>query len=504
MAPRAEQQKAELIERLVAHVHERLESKRARDAERFLRLFYAHVAPDDMLSKDPDDLYGAALALWSHGQQRKPGTSAIRVYNPRPEQQGWKSSHTVVEIINDDMPFLVDSVTAELNRLGLEVFLVIHPIIRAERDDSGKLTALLDPEASAGQGTRESFMHVQVSEQPAERHKEIHDGLETVLADVRAAVEDWLPMRERLCDIVAELKQSPPPLPAEEIEEGVAFLEWLDDDHFTYLGCREYRFEGTGAKAKARVLPDRGLGILRDEQVSVFDGLRDLGNLPADVQDFLKRPELLRCTKANRRSTVHRPVHMDTIAVKSFDEKGRVTGERLFIGLFTSVAYSRSPRFIPLLRQKVRHVAERAGLPHNSHDAKALMNILETYPRDELFQISEDELLDIATGILRLQERQRIALFVRRDPFERFVSCLVYVPRDRYDTTLRIKLQDILARAYQGSVDAFTTHLGDAALARLHVIIRTTRGEVPDVDPAALERQLIEAGRSWSDRLQEA
>jgi len=504
MAARAEQLKAELIDKIAARAHERLDAERAALAERFIRQFFAHVPPDDIVNEQPDNLYGAALTLWGFGQARPAGDAKVRVYNPRPEEHGWRSTHTIVEIINDDMPFLVDSLSAELTSQGFEVYLVIHPIIRVARGAKGKLSKLLDPESSGDGVARESFMHIQISEQPPERHQEICDRLQAVLKDVRAAVEDWQKMREKSRETLASLESSPPPLPKPEIGEGVAFMKWIEDDHFTYLGYREYQFEGEGDAAVAHVLPESGLGILRDEQVSVFDGLRNLGTLPAEVRDFVTEPVLLRCTKANRRATVHRPVHMDTVAVKRFDDKGKVTGERLFIGLFTSTAYSRSPRAIPLLRQKIDHVAERAGFAPSSHDGKALMHILETYPRDELFQIGVDELYDIAVGILNLQERQRIALFVRRDHFERFVSCLVFVPRDRYDTALRLRFQSILAEAYGGDVVAYTTHLSDAALARMHVIIKTTRGKVRDVDLAELEAKLVEAGRSWADRLQQA
>ena len=223
-----------------------------------------------------------------------------------------------------------------------------------------------------------------------------------------------------------------------------------------------------------------------------------------EVRDFLKQPELVRITKANRRSTVHRPVHMDTIAVKSFDAKGKVTGERLFLGLFTSAAYSRNPQDIPLLREKVERSVKRAGFAPSSHDAKALEHILDTYPRDELFQISEDELFETSMGILHLQERQRVALFLRGDPFERFISALVFVPRDRFDTNLRLRIQNVLAETYGGTVEAFNTHLTDAALARLHVIVKTTPGAVPEVDRRALEDKLVETARSWVDHLEDA
>ena len=504
MAVKAEHLKVELIDRVAERARDRLERKRAGVAERFLRQFYDRVPPDDILNESPDNLYGGALALWTFGQKRKAGAAKVRVYNPRPEEQGWKSSHTIVEIINDDMPFLVDSVSSELTRLGAEVYLVIHPVIRVKRDANGKLVTLYEDGEASDDIVEESFMHVEISEQTSERHEEIRDCLSTVLEDVRGAVEDWRPMRARLEEIVNQLETSPPSLPPEEIKEGLAFLKWVDDDHFTYLGYREYRFEGEGDKALARVLPDSGLGILRSEDISVFDGLRDLGGLPADVRDFVTQPELLRSTKANQRSTVHRPVHMDTIAVKCFDDDGGVIGERLFIGLFTSVAYSRSPRYIPMLREKIDRVAARAGFEPSSHDGKALMHILETFPRDELFQITENELFETSMGILHLQERQRTAMFMRRDPFERFVSCLVYTPRDRYDTALRIKFQDILAETFRGSVAAYYTHLTEGALARLHILIKTTRGEIPDVSIPDIEQKLVEASRSWADRLRQA
>lgn len=501
MAVHAEEHKSEIIDTLCKRAVKRLEAKRADDAVRFIKQLYANVAPDDLVGESVDNLYGAALSLWGQTQQRKKGEAKVRVYNPRPEEFGWKSSHTIVEIINDDMPFLVDSVTAAIGLLEAEVFLVIHPMIRVERDAKGKLKTLFDDIAGEG---RESVMQLQISEQPAEQQIEFRERLEKVLLDVRLAVEDWQSMRGRMGDIISDLQKNPPSIPKPEIKEGLAFLKWLNDDHFTYLGYREYSFEGKGQKAVSKVLEDVGLGVLRDSAFQVFDGLRNLGSLPAEVQDFVKKSDLLRVTKANSRSSVHRAVHMDTVAIKVYDAKGNVTGERLFIGLFTSAAYSRSPRDIPLLQKKVDNLIERSGFAPGSHDGKALSHILESYPRDELFQSTEDELLNTAMGVLHLQERQRIALFLRRDPFERFVSCLVYVPRDRYDSALRLRMQTIVADAFKGTISAFYTHLTDEALARLHIIVKTTRGEIPDVDHASLEHKLAEAGRSWVDRLEEA
>ncbi len=509
MALRAEQLKSDLIDNILTRVHERLEGGRAAPAETFVLQFYANVPSDDILDESADNLYGAALSLFGFAQKRDGQEAKIRVYNPRLEEQGWKSSHTIVEIINDDMPFLVDSVTAELNRQEAEVHLVIHPVVTLERGAKGQLTKLHERGAKApggkdGGALSESFMHVQISEQPAERHEEIRAGLAKVLADVRAGVEDWPAMREHCREVIADLESNPPPVAENEITAGIDFLKWLEDDHFTYLGYREYSFEGRGNKAVTRVPAEGGLGVLRDPSVPVFEGLRNLGELPPEVRAFLKQPDLLRITKANSRSTVHRAVHMDTIAVKCFDAAGKVIGERLFLGLFTSAVYSRSPREIPLLRAKVDRIVARTGFEPRSHDGKALMHILESYPRDELFQISEDDLFATAMGILHLQERQRVALFVRRDPFERFVSILVFVPRDRYDTSLRRRIQDILAKTYEGEVTAYYTHLTDEVLARLHVLIKTSQGAIPEVALDALEEKLVKASRSWADLLEEA
>jgi glutamate dehydrogenase len=508
MAIRAEQQKDDAVESVVALAAKRLGGDRAGDVARFLRLFYSHVPPADILERAPDDLYGAAVSLWRLAETRQPGRAKLRVINPRVEEQGWRSDRTVVEIVNDDMPFLVDSVTAALAGEGFTVHLVIHPVLRVERDAEGRLAALLDSGGGngngAGGGLRESVMHVEVSEErdPA-RLDALAALLQHVLDEVRAAVQDWMRMRERLRAIAAELAAQPPPLVEAERREGLDFLAWLDDDNFTFLGFREYRFGG-GQESGLDILPGSGLGILHDEGHTVFDGLRHFATLPPDVRQFLREPRLLMITKSNRRSCVHRAVYMDAICIKSFDASGNAIGERLFVGLFTSLAYSRSPRAIPLLRRKVETALKRSGFESQSHDGKALLHILDTYPRDELFQIGEDELFETALGILHLQERQRIALFLRRDPFERFVSCLVYVPRERYDTALRERFVRILEDALAGKVDSFNAQLDESVLARIHFIVRTIPGRLAQIDVGALERRLAEAGRSWADRLAEA
>ena len=467
------------------------------EAARIIGKFYEHVPPADIVGRSPRDLCGAALSLWRLAERRRPGRAKIRVHNSDPLADGWSSPHTIVEIVNDDMPFLVDSVSLAINDSGRVVHLVIHPIVTVTRDLQGRLLEVHDSETA---GHRESWMHVEIT-RSSDRDDlaRLAQTLSGVLADVRVAVDDWQPMRERLKQLLDELSRPPsPPVPPTELAEVEDFLRWLDDDNFTFLGYREYLFDRVAEPARGP------LGILRDEAHPVFGGLRDLSALPPDVQNFLRRRELLVITKSNRRATVHRTALMDAIGLRRFAASGEVVGIHLFLGLFTSHAYSRSPDSIPLLRLKVRRIVERAGLAPASHDGKALLHILDTLPRDELLQTDEDQLFETVIGVLNLGERQRIALFIRRDPLERFVSCLVYVPRERYDAALRERFAAILAEAFAGELSTFYTHLDDSPLARIQFIIGTTRGKVPAVDDAALEKRLAEAGRSWSDQLEEA
>src|SRR6516164_3683642 len=416
MITTTEIKKAALLKKASVLAEGLLDPAERTSAKRFIAEFYAHVPPADVAERSPRNLYGAALELWHLGERRRPRQAKVRVHNPDPMADGWSSPHTIVEIVNDDMPFLVDSVTGAINASNRVVHLIIHPILTVARGEDGQLFDVLDPGAA---GCRESWMQIEITrEHDATALAQLTRTLSAVLADVRMAVDDWQPMRTVLREMVDSLSGQASPVPHAELNEVQDFLGWLDDDNFTFLGFREYVFNGV---AKPEYEP---LGVLRDETHPIFGGLRDLSSLPSDVQDFVRRRELLVVTKSNRRSTVHRTAHMDAIGVRRFGPSGDVVGVRVLLGLFTSLAYSRDPRSIPLLRLKVRRIVERSGFSPTSHDGKALLHILDTFPRDELFQTDEDQLFDTVLSILNLQERQRIALFIRRDPLERFVSCL--------------------------------------------------------------------------------
>jgi len=498
MAVKAEVLESELIDTVCARVRDSLPADQAAPCEAFVRQYYHWVAPEDLNGRSEGDLYGAALAHWRLALERPGGEARVRVYNPDPEADGWHSQHTAVEIVSDDMPFLVDSITMAFERHGYGIDLVIHPVIRVRRDQDGRLTGVLAPGSDDPDATAESVLHAEVTREPdPDARERLKEGVERVLREVRAAVEDWSAMRARVDEIIAELDARPPPIDPEEVSETKALLRWLGEDRFTFVGYREYDLVEQNGEGGLKVLPDSGLGILRAR------GKRDFTQLKPKSLELARAPHLLVITKANSRSPVHRPAYLDYIGVKRISDDGTVTGERRFLGLFTHFAYQESPQRIPLLRGKVAAVLKRAGFPPHSHDAKALTEVLESYPRDSLFQMAIDELFEIAMGILGLGERQRLRLFVRPDPLDRFMSCLVLIPRDRFNTQNRERVGRILTEAFGGSHLDWSLQLSESVLVRVHYIVRCPHGVPEDFDVKQLEGRLAAAIRAWSDDLRD-
>jgi glutamate dehydrogenase len=409
------EQKQAVLEQVLRVADQRLAPAAAKEARAFVAHYYDNVDPEDLSDRAPEDLYGAAMAHLAFARVFATGTPKLRVYNPRSEEHGWSSPHTVIEIVNDDMPFLVDSITMELNRQGYTLHLFNHPIFITRRDPEGALQSF----APGADGRPESLIHVEIDREiDAARLKEIGVGILAVLADVRSAVEDWAAMRARMDAIVAEIKAPPPFLQGEETEEIGAFLAWAADGHFTFIGYREYELEAVGGEDQLRIVPRSGLGVLREPRLGGVS--HTFAELPAQLRALAREPKLLVLTKANTRATVHRPGYLDYIGVKRFDSTGRVVGERRFVGLYTSSAYHANPQEIPLLRRKVARVVERTGFRPSSHMSKNLLSVLQSYPRDELFQVDEDALLETALGVLRLGDRRKTRVFVRRDVYGRF------------------------------------------------------------------------------------
>jgi glutamate dehydrogenase len=501
MTAKVEEAEATLVEAVCARVRERVDSQDAPQVEGFVREYYDWVPPEDLAGRSVLDVYGAALAHWNFLRSRKPGETKVRVYNPDFEQHGWQSTHTVVEVATDDMPFLVDSLSMELNRHGYGIHLLIHPVMHVRRDEAGELVELVPAGSAQPDALTESAMHLEIDQQTeAPALEALRADLLRVLGDVRAAVEDWQDVRARIRDVIADLEHAP--VEPEEVEEAQALLAWADEGHFTFLGYREYELVRRRGEEGLRAVAGSGLGILR--QAAAKPAPRSFAKLPPRALELAREKRILALTTANSRATVHRPSYLDYIGVKRFDSAGEVVGERRFLGLYTTAAYKAHPREVPVVRRKVEAVLARAALPPGSHLEKALMEILETYPRDELFQIPTDRLYEIATGILGLGERQRVRLFVRRDEYERFLSCLVFVPRDRFHTRNRERIGEILRDAFDAESVEFELRLSESVLVRIHYIVRTGRGELPDYDVEKIERRIVEATREWTDELHDA
>ena len=435
-----------------------------------------------------------ALEHWRIGCHRAPGDAIVRVYTPA-------HGHTAVDVITDDMPFLVDSCAMALDRHDLGVHLVVHPIVRVLRTSSGDLHGCAAGDESRGGAhpLLESWTHFEVDRETSPDILDaVRADIERVLGDVRVATQDWVSMLGSVQHVLDELEQTPPPVEPADLEEGKALLRWLADQHFTFLAYRAYDLRADGSLCP---VPDSGLGLLRAAPEGPSSRF---AQLPEAVRAKAHERTLLVLTKANARSRVHRPTYLDYIGVKRFDAGGTVIGEHRFLGLFTSSAYTTLPGDVPVLRRKVAAVIKRAGFLPVSHDAKDLAQILDTYPRDDLFQIDAESLYNIALGILHLQERRQTRLFVYREPYARFVSCLAFIPRDRFSTAAREQIGRVLTDAYGATSSEWNTRLSASVLARVHYVLHVDPATVRDPDEEKLEQQVAKAARAWVDDLREA
>jgi glutamate dehydrogenase len=499
MAVKAGDLELDLIDSLIESVSARLEHEAPAAYREFVRQYYHWVPAKDLADRRPDDLAGAIVAHWRTAQQRDPGEAKVKVYNPTAELVRWQSPYTAIEIVSDDMPFLVDSVTMELSRQGYGIELIVHPVMRVVRDADGELQEVLAPGATAVGAQAESVIHVEVVRQAdSDRLAVLSAGIELVLEEVRAAVEDWGAMRGRTAELAAELRRQALPCEPHELAEAQAFLAWMADEHFIFLGYREYELGAHGAPGELRTVPGSGLGILRGASRTPVKQLTGRA-----LTEALSRQPLV-LTKANSRATVHRPAYLDYVGVKRFAPDGRVVGERRFLGLYASAAYKSSPREIPLLRDKVAHVMGKAGFPDDSHDAKGLIDIIESLPRDLLVQIDADELFEIAIGILGLGERQRVRLFVYADRLDRFVACTLCLPRDRFNTENRLRAGRILAEAFGGDQVDWRLQLSESLIVRVDYVVHCPAGVKAGYDVAAIEARIVRATRAWTDDLRAA
>ena len=461
-------------------------------------LSFARQAVDDV--RDDAAATGPALApilagTWAYVAERAPGEPKIDL-SPAP------GGGDVLRVVQADRPFLVDSLMGELAERGLEVRALAHPVVALRRDMQGRRVA------EGGRPIVESIIVVMLAEVGADRRDAVLAGVAATFADARAAVDDHAAMRALMARVTAELETSGHPADADARGEDVALLRWLSDDHFVFLGAREYEYPRDASGAYAAEEPHctahGSFGVLRDLKLSVLRRASEPAVLTRDLAAWLEASEPLVVAKSNLRSRVHRRSYMDYVGVKRYDAAGRATGEVRFVGLFTAEAYEEPARDIPLVRRKIAQVLARVGEAPSAHTLKRLRYILDTFPRDELFQIEAGQLHDIAVGVLHLYDRPRVRLFTRVDPFDRFVAVQFYAPRDRYDSEVRERVGGILARAWGARISAAYPRFGADPLARVHFVLGVTPGEHPTPDLDALEREVAEAVRTWRDRFEAA
>lgn len=480
---------------------QKLFSEKDRAIGDYSRALFQHALKDDLVQYSPDEIAGFARTAYKAIEMRKPGKPAVHFSSAKVGER----VITTLDIVNDNMPFLIDSIVPELRALGYEIFLLVHPIFVMDRNKDGSLAGEPHLLSTGGDvsGSRESVIHVHFNQTDAAEQRAIKTALASLLKDVTGVVRDWRQMTGRLHEAIRDYKTNPPPLEVRQLAEAVQFLEWLSDDNYTFLGLREYRYDDD-AERFVQPVKGSGLGILKDPKVHVLRRGSELVEISPEVREFMLRPEPLIISKANVRSRIHRQVYMDYIGVKLYDAGGKVTGELRLVGLFTSGVYASSIDNIPYVRHKAHAVMERAGFDDNSHLGKALWSVLESYPRDELFQIGFNQLDEFAHAVLALDGRDKVRVLPRWDKFDRYVSVLVYVPRDRYNTETRIRIGDYLADVLDGRVSAFYPGFPEGLLARVHFIIGRNLTPKPEIENRDLDLAIEAIIETWEDGLKDA
>ncbi|MCP4933208.1 MAG: NAD-glutamate dehydrogenase [bacterium] len=497
---------AEIIDRSLAfdHVIEALSLAGHGDTElhAFTRAFLSRIDEAEFAGLDARNLAILVYLAWDFIKERKTGTAKIRAYDQNDDVTA-RGGITVIEMVNDDMPFLLDSVLSEVQNRGLMVKRVIHPVLNIKRDDSGRLlNAEADDHPGDSNANPESLIQIHIDRLvDVAAKKDLCDALNSILDNVHTVVADWREMMDRLERTMAAYTKMPPPVAVADLAESIQFLRWLMEDNFTFLGMRAYDYIGEESEGGMKPVPGSGLGILRPNDIHVLRRGGEMVHMTPEVRKFFLAPALLIITKANMVSTVHRRVHMDYIGVKIYSENGDISGELRIVGLFTSTAYTRSVTSIPFVRHKADLILRRAGHIPRSHSHKALLNVLENFPRDELFQIEQGLLYRFIMDIHSLELRPRTHVLTRVDEFDRFVSVLVYVLRDQFSTDVRKAIGEYLSSVYKGAVSAYYPFFPDGQLVRLHFIIGRYEGKTPCPDQDVIIKRIRAIVQTWDDVL---
>ncbi|MCC2615675.1 NAD-glutamate dehydrogenase [Aestuariibacter halophilus] len=499
----ATHQHSVLLDNVFTLINKKVPKAHAKLVEQFSRILFRNISQDDLENRNDSDLYGATLSLWNEFSKYNSAKPSIRVFNPEIAKNGWQSSHTIVEIILKDTPFLVDSVRMTLNRLGITAHLLLHSPISIKRDAKHHLVEFVggsSEEQPAEKGySRETVFLIEVDRQTTKKALDsLCDELLGVVSEVSLAVSDWQPMRDKMSAIIKDFKKQPFPGSKRDQEQAVKFLTWLNDHNFTLMGYRYYDVKAIEGDHRWVPQNDSSLGLMKN---SVSDRERVLSKLPASARAEALSHHALILTKTNTRAKIHRPAYMDYVGVKCFDKDGNVIGEHRFLGLYSASFYNSSALQLPVLKDKIDRICEYSGFEKGTHAYKTFLNIIETYPRDEILQGSAEELGQIVLGIFQMQERGISRLFVRKDVFGRYFSCMVYVPRERYNTALRKDTQALLKKSFNSDEEVeFTTYFSESVYARTHYIARVKDNNA-EYNVKEIEKNIIELTKSWNDRL---
>jgi glutamate dehydrogenase len=489
----------EFLKRLLNYIETKLNNETAQLMSAFATQYYRGMVIENFESDNTiEDWYGALLSHWNLLLKHDCKTFCVHVYNPTLEAHSWQSQHTIVEIIIADRPFLLQSVCMEINRFGFTNHLVIHPVFNFKRDENGLLLGI--SKAGDKEGCTECLLHVEIDRQTNQAViTELELSLNRILNDVQAVTKDWKKCLKQMEAVIVELKQQQQTFNY-PLDDSIDFLQWLHDDHFVFLGYREYALIEKEGQHGLKIISATGLGVLQDSIAPVLPD--HTTSLSKEIYDYFIQTSPLIITKATTRSTVHRSVFMDYIGVKQYSNEGHVIGEKRFLGLYSSSAYSCDLRNIPMINSKLQNLKQRSGFKAGTYGARALLYILQSLPRDELFQANEQSLFECAVGVLQLQESQRVRVFVRHDVYGHFISLLTFVPRERYHTQSRKKIQAILLDVFKGENVDFSVQLSESILARIHFIIHSSKGCCAQYDLKALEQKIIDALAEWKDDLQ--
>jgi len=489
------------MEELKATASKQLEPQEAEDLMVLARLFFTYFPLEELVGRHFSDVFGSIYHWWRFMQQFDAAAPKVRVFNPVLAEDGWVCPHTAVIVLQKDMPFLVDSIRIEMNRRNILIHGLKSTVINVHRDQQHNLLSMSDGLELDETAQLEALIFLEISLHSQESElKELRESLLSVLDEVNRVVTDYKPIVQQVLEIEKNIHLAADSNMSPLVSESQEFVRWLIANHFTFLGFSEYDFVESESGKQLREVSDKRLGVFgfRNEQQSIID----VAEFNEGMNRFHLVPQIIIFSKSSVRSRVHRHAYSDYVLIKKFNASGEVVGEYRLIGLYTSMVYSMSPTSIPLIREKVRKVIERSGLNLNSYYGKNFKQVLETFPRDEIFLSNGTELYDTLMGVAQINERSMVKIFVRPDLFGKFLTCIIYIPRDYFSTKIRLKIQEYIGSLLGTSECEFTTLYSESILARVHLVFKLKNQPMPDLDIDHLENKIVEIARSWEDQLQ--